>query len=72
MKAEARLTIVLDGTPHPLPVGTTLAALVAELGHAPDVVATAVNGRFIPRERRDTHALNEGDAVSLFQPIVGG
>jgi sulfur carrier protein len=51
---------------------TTLAALVATLGHAHDKVTTAVNGVFVARDERDTCLLQPGDAVLLFQPITGG
>ncbi len=63
--------IRLDDRPHAVPVGSTLADLVAALGHAPEAVGTAVNGEFIARGAR-AHALQHGDAVVLFQPIVGG
>lgn len=69
---RARVTIALDGQPYPLSAGTTLAALVEQAGHAPDAVSTAVNGDFVPRGARAARVLAEGDAVLLFQPIVGG
>lgn len=65
------LSITLDGRPHAVPLGSTLADLVAALGHAPAAVATAVNGVFVARAAR-THILQPGDAVLLFQAIVGG
>ena len=70
-KTEPRITVRLDGEPHEVDRGTTLAALVAACGHKAEGVSTAVNGRFVARERRD-RTLNEGDVVLLFQPIVGG
>jgi sulfur carrier protein len=66
------IDVTLDGRPHPVPLGTTLATLVASLGHAPDQVTTAVNGLFVRRDQRDTCQLQPGDAVLLFQPITGG
>lgn len=65
------VTVQLDGQPRTLAAGTTLADLVAALGHAPQAVSTAVNGEFVARHARD-RVLAEGDAVLLFQPIVGG
>ena len=65
------ITIRLDGQPHVLAAGSTLADLVAALGHAPEAVSTAVNGEFVARHARE-RAMAEGDAVLLFQPIVGG
>ena len=66
------IVLTLDGLAHSVPLKTTLAALVASLGHVPDKVSTAVNGLFVPRALRDARLLEEGDAVLLFQPIVGG
>jgi sulfur carrier protein len=66
------ITVLLDGEPRALPQGCTLAMLVASLQHAPTAVTTAVNGAFVPRGQREQHLLQEGDAVLLFQPIVGG
>jgi sulfur carrier protein len=66
------LAIRLDGKAHTVPAGSTLAALVQSLGHAPDAVATAVNGDFVPRGQRATQLLRADDAVLLFQPITGG
>ena len=66
------ITVALDGQPNTLPAGTTLAELVAQLGHAPAGVTTALNGAFMPRGLRDECVLAEADAVLLFKPIVGG
>jgi sulfur carrier protein len=66
------ITIALDGQPHPLLAGTTLAALVEQLGHPDNAVSTAVNGQFVARAARSGHVLEESDQVLLFQPIVGG
>ncbi len=68
----ARIGIRLDGAPLSLPGGTTLADLIAQLGHSPQAVGTAVNGEFVARGARASRVLAEGDAVLLFQPIVGG
>jgi sulfur carrier protein len=68
----ARIGIRLDGAPLSLPGGTTLADLIAQLGHSPQAVGTAVNGEFVARGARANRVLAEGDAVLLFQPIVGG
>ena len=73
MKIEIEdIPIQLDGQPHRVVVGSTLAALVEQTGHAPDAVGTAVNGDFVARGLRATRVLAADDAVLLFQPIVGG
>ena len=72
MKREATIALQLDGKPHEVPVGTTLADLVASLGHSPNAVTTAVGGAFVPRGERDARQLQRGDEIVLFQAIVGG
>jgi sulfur carrier protein len=71
-KEQQGISLLLDGRPHSVPGGTTLASLVATLGHAHDKVTTAVNGVFVARDQRDACLLQPGDAVLLFQPITGG
>jgi sulfur carrier protein len=71
MNADS-LTILLDGKPHAVPSGTTLEALVTEVGHAAQAVSTAVNGDFVLRAQRTNRVLMDNDLVLLFQPIVGG
>jgi sulfur carrier protein len=64
-----QIDVALDGRPHRVRCGTTLAT---QLGHEPQQVTTAVNGTFVRREERGGCVLQAGDAVLLFQPIVGG
>lgn len=66
------IELSLDGRPHCVTTGLTLAALVEQLGHRPEGVGTAVNGMFVARSARSQRVLAPGDAVMLFQPIVGG
>ena len=65
-------TITVNGEPRSIDAGATLADLVAALGTTPQVLATAVNGEFVPRAVRASVQLREGDAVFTFQPITGG
>ncbi len=69
---DATMALELGGRIYRLPQGGTLAQLLALAGHAPDRVATAVNGQFVPRPQRATHILHATDTVVLFRPIVGG
>ena len=64
--------ITLNGEPRQVDAGATLADLVAALGQAPEALATAVNGEFVPRAGRASRPLHDGDAVFTFQPITGG
>ena len=52
--------------------GATLAQLVASLGKTPAALATALNGDFVPRDRREQQVLHDGDIVLTFEPITGG
>jgi len=72
MHPEKLIHLTLDDRPHAVPAGTTLADLVAALEHQPDAVSTACNGLFLARRLRASCVLQEGDAVLLFRPIVGG
>ena len=72
MNELTAIALTLDGKPHSVPATSSLGALVESLGHAPNKVSTAVNGLFVPRGQREACLLQEGDAVLLFQPIVGG
>jgi sulfur carrier protein len=66
------MNILVNGEPTDLPTGTTLAELVARRGLSPEAVASAVEGRHVPRAARAARVLAEGESVTLFQPIVGG
>lgn len=66
------IAIRLDDEPLTLPASTSLAALVTQRGLAPQDVATAVNGDFVPRSAREQRLLAAGDQVLFFQPIPGG
>ena len=66
------IEIRLNGQVRQLDDGSTLAALIASLGHAPAALATAVNGDFVPRDQRPACHLQPGDSVTTFQPITGG
>lgn len=52
--------------------GMTLDELLSRQGLASGEVATAVNGRFVPRAQRSTTRLRVGDQILTFQAIVGG
>ena len=70
--AAAMLDIVVNGQAHTFVACSTLANLIGELGHAPDGIATALNGEFVARSQRAACVLRDGDSVACFQAIVGG
>jgi sulfur carrier protein len=49
-----------------------LAAALKELGYGESVVATALNGEFVPTTLRSGVALAEGDRVEILAPMQGG
>jgi len=49
-----------------------LAAALQELGYDEAVVATAVNGEFVPVSSRAGARLAEGDRVEVLAPMQGG
>ncbi|RCK68546.1 sulfur carrier protein ThiS [Desertihabitans brevis] len=61
--------ITLNGRPHELPDGSTVADLVADLPHRG--VAVAVDGAVVPRSRHD-EPLTEGAAVEVVTAVQGG
>jgi len=65
------MTLLLNGAPHEI-AGKTLAEALSELGYAGRIVATAVNGDFVPARRRAEVALNEGDRIEVVAPMQGG
>ncbi len=65
------MNLLINDTPHQLPVGATLAdALVAV--HAASPFAAAVNGEFVPRSAHAKHLLQQDDRVEVIRPVTGG
>ena len=50
----------------------TLADLVLAHDFDPTIVATALNGEFVPRDERAATPLADGDSVEVFSPRQGG
>ena len=49
-----------------------LASALEELGYGGAVVATAVNGEFVPTASRQTVRLADGDRLEVLAPMQGG
>ena len=62
----------VNGEPHEIAPGTTLAVLLSQLGVPSDGVAVAVNERVVPRARFAEHVLGAGDAVEIIRAVAGG
>jgi sulfur carrier protein len=62
----------VNNQPHDWRDGLTLADAVRVCAADGAAVATALNGRFVPRDARAVTPLVPGDAVLVFAAIVGG
>lgn len=65
------MDIVLNGQPQST-TAPSLELLLQELKVHEVSVATAVNGEFVPRARRESVLLQDGDAVEIVAPMQGG
>ena len=65
------MNIIVNGTRHELEAKTLAGALEA-LSYEGAIVATALNGRFIPASARHETALEDGDAIEILAPMQGG
>ncbi|MGI4748069.1 MAG: sulfur carrier protein ThiS [Janthinobacterium lividum] len=51
---------------------TTLETVLVELGYRAALVATAVDGDFVPASARGTCRLDENSAIEVLAPMKGG
>ena len=65
------VSIELNGEPIATDA-ETLADLLDEKGYNGAVVATALNGTFLPKGLRAATPLSDGDAVEIVAPMQGG
>jgi sulfur carrier protein len=68
------LEVTLNGKPHQLPDGATLADAVREVGAPEDGrgVAAAVDGEVVPRGQWTLRALAAEERVEVLQAVQGG
>lgn len=64
--------VILNGQPHTLPTGATVASLVAGLGINPRHVAVELNLEVIPRGRHAEQPIVEGDRLEVVTLVGGG
>ncbi|MAA96948.1 MAG: thiamine biosynthesis protein ThiS [Stappia sp.] len=65
------MAIHVNGAPADVAPGP-LTALLQALDYGDMIVATAVNGEFVPAEERDTTEVRDGDRVEILAPMQGG
>ena len=69
---EETVTIQLNGRPHRIPHGTTVSALLAELGFTGPSALVEHNGTALfPREFPDIF-LQEQDVLEVIRVVAGG
>jgi sulfur carrier protein len=66
------MTIELNGKPHEVEAGVSVAKLLGELGVAQPHVAVELNLEVVPRARHDETVLREGDCVEVVTLVGGG
>lgn len=65
------MLIFLNGKKHDTNV-SNIEELCIEQGYLPKTIATALNGKFIPIEKRNSSILKENDDVEILSPKQGG
>lgn len=65
------MQIVINGEPTET-AAASLAGVLSELDLEDAVVATAVNGDFVPARRRPDRAIEPGDRIEILAPMQGG
>jgi len=66
------ITLTLNGQPCTCDKVQTLTELLRARAIAPDTVAVALNGTFVPKDRYDTTPLHDGDTIEILEPVWGG
>ena len=70
--AAGPLDVTVNGDPHRLDAGTTVADLLAALDVEPRGVAVAVDGEVVTRRAWGTRVLVEGEHVEVLSIARGG
>ena len=68
----AGVAIVVNGDPHTVAAGDTVAGLLAALGTEPRGVAVAVDGEVVPRRAWDDTPFAGGEHVEILTIAQGG
>ncbi|MEL6329792.1 MAG: sulfur carrier protein ThiS [Planctomycetota bacterium] len=66
------MRITVNGEARELADGTTVSALIEQMGLAESICAAEVNKSVVRRDARDAHQLAEGDAVEIVTLVGGG
>jgi sulfur carrier protein len=65
-------TVTVNGRPREVQAGSTLPALLVDLGLRPGSVVVELNGAALLRSEVDGVVLGEGDRLELVRAVAGG
>lgn len=66
------MNITVNDEQYSLDMPVTISQLLIQLEQPSIGVALAINETIVPRENWETHFINDGDTILLFQAIAGG
>jgi len=66
------MRIIVNGAARDVSALADLTTALAELGFGEAVVATALNGEFVPLTARSSTTLAAGDQLEVLAPMQGG
>ena len=66
------MNVTINGTPHQLADGTSLATAVSRLTASATGVAAAINGAVVRRADWESAGLADGDSVEVITAVQGG
>ncbi len=66
------LALQVNGEPHRVAAGCTVADLLATLALGDRRVAVAITREVVPRSTYGAHALTDGDRVEILEAVGGG
>jgi thiamine biosynthesis protein ThiS len=66
------MDLTVNGKPHVHRGNGSIEALILEIHAQPDRVAVLVNDEIVPRQKRGTVSLKEGDHVEIITMAGGG
>ncbi|MBA4381729.1 MAG: thiamine biosynthesis protein ThiS [Sideroxydans sp.] len=66
------ITLTINGAPRQLPVNTTVATLIEEMGLAGKRIALERNGDIVPRSTFTMQTLVDGDKLEIVVAVGGG
>jgi sulfur carrier protein len=72
LQTTETVNVWLNGQPRQLATGTSVAALLTELGLAANQVAVEVNRELVPRANHATREFADGDRLEIVTLVGGG